>query len=104
MVMVIGLTQLVAYQYARGAALTAAERGVRTASVSGGSAGDCERAVAESLEGVLGGTVGAGLEFACSEEGGVMVARVRGTVPAWTPGGLNLSFEVVAQAVRERDP
>lgn len=104
MLFVVGLVQLVAYQYARAAALAAAERGVRVASLAGAGVSECEAAVAEGLAGALGGAVAAGLAYGCVEGSDSISARVSGRVPPWTPAGPELSFTVEAVAAKERAP
>lgn len=104
MVMVVGLSQLIAYQYARGAALAALERGVRAGSVAGAGESECLAAVADSFEEVLGGSVGETLVFGCVDSPELVRAQAVGAVPAWLPGGPLLAFEVEAIARREAPP
>lgn len=104
MLIVVALIQLITYQYTRGAALTAAERGVRAASVVGAGEAECREALFDSLAGVLGGEVGASLQAGCQEGPGVITASVRGTVPGWIVAVPSLDFEVMARAALEQDP
>lgn len=101
MVLVVGLTQVLAYQYAEGAALAAAERGVRAGAVVGGDAARCLSVTRDSLRDVLGGDVGESLTVDCTDDGDLLVARVTGTVPAWIVGGPRLEFAVETLARRE---
>lgn len=103
MLLVVGLVQVVAYQYARGAVMAALERGVRAGSVIGAGVDECRASLADSLDTVLGGEVGATLEFACGEEGSLIWARGRGAVPDWLGIG-SLSFTLETRAVREPAP
>lgn len=104
MLMVVGLVQLVTYQYARGAVLAALERGVRASSVVEGSVEDCEASVTDSLGSVLGGEVGDSLTFGCEFDGLAVRAWANGTVPAWMAGLPELSFELETGARREAEP
>lgn len=101
MLMVVGLVQLVTYQYARGAVLVALERGVRAASVADAGAAECRASVSDSMDSVLGGEVGDSLVFDCEADDLVVRAWARGTVPAWMSGLPDLSFELETQARRE---
>lgn len=104
MVMVVGLMQLIAYQYARGAVMTALERGVRAGTVVGAGSAECEAALADSLAGVLGGAVGESLSAVCEEAGGVVSARAEGTLPGWTALSPAIDFDLEARATREPGP
>ncbi|MFO7293042.1 MAG: hypothetical protein FWJ92_04240 [Actinomycetes bacterium] len=102
MLMVVGLVQLVAYQYTRGAVLAALERGARAGSVAGAGATECVAVVADALASVVGG-LASSVEFGCSEEGGAIVASARGSVPGWISSATDLSFSLETWAWRE-DP
>lgn len=104
MFMVVGLIQLIAYQYATGAVMAALERGVRAGAVVGAGAAECRAALADSLAEVLGGEIGASLEAGCEAGPDVVRAWGRGTVPAWVEAGPDLSFDLETQARREPDP
>lgn len=104
MFMVVGLTQLIAYQYARGAVMAALERGVRAGSVAGAGAAECEAAVVDSLSQVLGGEVGASLSFGCLADADLVSGWAEGTVPAWMAGAPSLPFEATVVATREPIP
>jgi hypothetical protein len=101
MFMVVGLVQLVTYQYARGAVMAALERGVRTASVAGAGVEDCMAAVSDSLDSVLGGEVGDSVDFGCETDALVMQAWATATVPSWMAGVPDMPFDLEAQARRE---
>lgn len=103
MLMVVGLVQLITYQYARGAALAALERGVRAASVAGAGAGQCYSVLADTFETTLGGAVGDSLDYTCETVDGVVTARAGGMVPLWLGSG-TLSFEVEASGRQESGP
>lgn len=101
MFMVVGLIQLIAYQYTRGAVLAALERGVRAGSVADAGAGRCEEAVRDSLGSVLDGAVGDTLAFGCVADEALVHAWANGTVPSWVPTVPDLSFDLDTRARRE---
>lgn len=103
MFMVVGLVQLVTYQYARGAVMAALERGVRAASVATAGVGECETALSDSLGSVLGGEVGDSLRFGCEEDPLVMRAWATGTVPSWIAGVPDMPFELETRVRREME-
>ncbi|MGH8912310.1 MAG: hypothetical protein ACRDVD_07345 [Acidimicrobiia bacterium] len=104
MVMVVGLVQLIAYQYTRGALVAALERGVRAGAVTGSGAEECRAALADSLAEVLGGTAGETVTVDCSADPEAVRARAVGMVPAWFAGGPDLAVDVEAMARREPVP
>lgn len=104
MLMVVGLVQLVAYQYTRGALTSALERGVRAGAVSGAGTAECRSAVDDSLGEVLGGVVGRTVEVGCSSDDERVRAWARGTVPAWFGSLADFRVDVEAVARRELVP
>lgn len=104
MLMVVGLVQLIAYQYTRGALVAALERGVRAGAVAGSGADECQAALADSLAEVLGGTVGETVTVGCEADAESVRARATGTLPAWFAGGPDLGIDVEALARRESVP
>lgn len=104
MLMVVGLVQFVAYQYTRGALVTALERGVRAGALVGAGAPECRAALADSLAEVLGGTVGTTVTVTCGADAEQVWARATGTFPAWLSGGPDLALDLEAIARREVGP
>ena len=102
MILVVGLIQVLAYQYARGAALVAIERGVRAATVTGAPPATCVEIAQASLTEVLGGELDVALS--CRTSDGVVAAEATGTVPAWVSGGPELAFRVATLARMEPNP
>ena len=100
MLMVVGLVQLVAYQYTRGAVLAALERGARAGTVVGADATECASVLADSLTGLVGG-LAASIEFECEDAGGALVVRARGVVPGWISSATDLSFALEAWSWKE---
>ena len=104
MVLVVAAVQLVSYQFVRGAALTAVERGVRAGSIVGAGPDECRQAMFDSLAGVLAGSAGQSIEADCEAEAGSIMAWAQGTLPGWTVGAPDMAFQATARAVREPAP
>jgi hypothetical protein len=104
MLLVVGMIQVVSYQYVRGAVMTALERGVRAGSVVGAGAAECRAAVADSLAEVLGGVVGSSVQVGCTDDAVMVEAWARGTVPAWLPGSDGFHLHIETAAHREPPP
>lgn len=104
MVLVVGMIQVVTYQYVRGAVTTALERGVRAGTVAGAGAAQCRAAIADSLAEVLGGVVGESLVVECDDGPAMVKARAVGTVPAWMPGYEEIALRIEIIGRREQVP
>lgn len=104
MLLVVGLIQVIAYQYVRGAVQVALERGVRAGSVVGAGEVECEAAIADSLASALGGAVRDSLSVGCRAETEAITATASGMVPAWMGPAPDLGFTLGARAVREPEP
>ncbi len=103
MVFVVGLVQLVAYQYTRGAVTAGLERAARAAAVVGGGETECLAVLSDSLGEVLGGAVGDTLTATCVADSESVRASASGSVPSWLPGP-GLAFHLEVSATRERNP
>ena len=104
MLMVVGLVQVIAYQYATGAVQAALERGARAASVVGAGTPECEAALVNSLTEVLGGHIAAGVTYGCEVEGEFVRTWATGAVPGWMSSATDLSFDLEARAWMESLP
>jgi hypothetical protein len=96
LVMFVLLANLVLVQYARGVSRTAVDEAVRRAAVAAEPSSVCAAALSEVLSDLLGGSFGAALEPGCQVSDDVVVASVRGVVPAILP--VIPSFGVRAEA------
>jgi hypothetical protein len=103
MLFVVGLVQLVAYQYTKGAVTAGLERAARRAAVAGTDEADCLASLADSLGDVLGGVVAENLSTACTIDPDLVRTRASGSVPSWLPGP-SLAFQVEVSAARELGP
>jgi hypothetical protein len=96
LVMFVLLANLVLVQYARGVSRTAVDEAVRRAAIAAEPSSVCAAALTEVLSDLLGGSFGAGLEPACRVSHDVVVASVRGVLPAILP--VIPTFGVTAEA------
>ncbi len=103
MVFVVGLVQLVAYQYTKGAVTAGLERAARAATVAGAGESECLTTLEDSLADVLGGAVGGDLTATCTVDSESVRAHAFGSVPSWLPGP-SLAFDIEISATRELDP
>lgn len=101
MLLVVGLIQVVTYQYIRGATVAALERGVRSGSLVGAGTSECLAAANDSLADLLAGPGGNNVTVRCAVDGPSIVGQANGEVPAWIPGLPSLSFDVAVRATRE---
>lgn len=104
MLMVVGLVQVIAYQYTTGAVQAALERGARAGSVVGAGTGECRAALADSLAEILGGDIASSVSFGCEAGGEFVHSWASGTVPGWVSSATDLSFDLEARAWREPLP
>ena len=98
-------TQFAVWQYGRGAVRAAAQAGARQAAVLDAEAGACEAAFAEVRDQLLGGSLGSGVGGPRCEVGAEVVtvtSEVR--FERWLPVSPDWEFQIVATAVREREP
>ena len=104
MVLVVGLVQVIAYQYARGAVMAALERGVRAGAVVGASADECRTSLADSISQVLGGEISSNLAASCGSDDEFVWATADGVVPSWLAWAPDLAFRLETRARREPAP
>ena len=104
MLMVVGLVQVIAYQYATGAVQAALERGARAGSVVGAGAAECQLALADSLAEVLGGHIATTVSYGCEAGSEFVRSWATGTVPGWVSSATDLSFDLEARAWMEPVP
>lgn len=107
LVFVVFVANIVAIQYVKAAVAAAAEAGVRSGSVAGGSVDDCSRRAEEVLrgsEGLLTGPLGDAAGVVCRYEGMSMQAIGRATVAWWLGLLPPVRVEVRAGAPIEGDP
>lgn len=106
MVFFVALANLVLYQYAAGAVRAALDQGVRAESYVGAPVGTCETSIRETLDSLLGGTYGDGINASCFVDpaGPTVVATATAFFPSiaiWVP---DYTFTASARAVKEVTP
>lgn len=105
-VLVVLVTQLLVFSYARGVVRAALDEGVRAGARAGPDAvARCEAAVGQGLADLLGGSLGRHVTFrGCAAGPGTVDAAAAADLPSWTPLTPGWRFEVAATAVREAGP
>jgi hypothetical protein len=98
------LVNLVVYQYGEGALRAAAEQAARAGSRASASEDVCERRGQETLDAVLGGSLGDGATVECSDDGEVVQATVRGTFEGWLDTVPDWSVSVTSTVRKEQAP
>ena len=98
------LANMIVFQYGKGVVRGALNEGVRAGARSAAGLGDCERALTDTLDDLLGGTMGEGVEAWCSADGAFVRADANVTFRSWIPGVPDWSFTVSAQSVKESVP
>lgn len=104
MALLILLTNVIAFQYGYGAVRTAVDEAARLGARLDGTTTECEAHAEEVLRGrggLLQGTMGDSIEFACSIDGAVMVATATGEFEWWFGGAPPISLNVEGRSVIE---
>jgi hypothetical protein len=105
MVAFVTLANLVVYQYGEGAVRAAAEQAARAGSRASASEAVCELRARETLDAVLGGSLGDATTVDCTEDSdGVVHATVTGTFEGWLETVPDWTVEVSATATKEQAP
>lgn len=87
--------------YARAAVRNALDEGTHAAIAIDAPEGACEERAAESLDGLLGGSVGERTRVTCSVSAVAVVARARVVLPSWLPFVPDWHLDLRAVAIRE---
>jgi hypothetical protein len=95
------LVEFIVVQYARAAIRDALDEGVRAGTRVGTGQADCQQRANEAIDGLLGGSVGAGITITCTDGGERMVARATGTIQGWMPISLDTNIDLTATAAKE---
>ena len=98
------LVNLVVYQYGEGALRAAAEQAARAGSRASASEQVCEQRGQETLDAVLGGSLGDGAVVDCTDDGDVVRATVRGTFEGWLETVPDWSVTVTSSVRKEQAP
>lgn len=93
------------YLYGRGAVRNAIDEGARAgARVGADSVAECQRRAQDTLDNILGGTLGRDVVVSCSEAGGLVRARATVYFHSWLPPVPDWSFETTAAVLKEAVP
>lgn len=104
MLLFVAFVNLVLYQYGRGAVRSALDEGARAGSAAESTAVRCEDKVAEVLDSLLSGSMGAAVNFDCFVSGGTMTATATGIFPHFSPFVPDYVLNETAVAVKEQLP
>lgn len=97
------LANLIVMQYAGGVLRAAIDEGARQGAVKGAGPAECLVRIDEVLNGLLGGSYGAGVTRDCVDEGGWVRATATGVWRGFVPFVPDVSVSFEASAARE-DP
>ena len=102
------MVELILVQYAQGVARAAADEaaraGSRLAATPAAALDRCEQEARQTLDSLLGGQLGDGLQVACTHQGDLVVATVQGTVAGWLPLSPDRTIDARGRAWAERRP
>lgn len=98
------LANLVVYQYGEGALRSAADQAARSGSRASASEAACEQRGQETLDAVLGGSLGDGATVDCTDDGEVVRATVTGTFEGWLETVPDWTVSVTSAVRKEQAP
>lgn len=104
LVVVVALANSLVVAYGRGVVRAALDEGVRAASRAGTGVADCHQRAQQTIDDLLGGAMGSGVQVTCAVGDTVATAAADVVWPSWLPGVPDWSFGVAAAAVREQPP
>lgn len=101
----VAFANLIAYQYAIGAIRLSLDEGVRAQSRAEAFPGECQTVANDSLDGLLGGSMGAGVTITCVDTGAVVTAQASGVLDSFSPWVSDRDVsDLVATAVKDQLP
>jgi hypothetical protein len=102
----VTLANFVVDLYARGAARAAIDEGIRAgAPLDAVADSRCERRAADTLDGLLGGSMRSSVRVRCLAVFGIVFARAEVVLRGWIPGIIpDWSFTLTGTGVQEHDP
>jgi hypothetical protein len=103
-VLLVMMTNLIVFQYGRGAVRAALDEGVRRGTRETAAAAECQARAREVVDSLLRGPMGDGVSISCTETGGRMQAQANVTFRSWVPGIPDWSFQIGATGVKEEAP
>ena len=96
--------QAAVFTYGRGVVRSALDDGARAGSKVSDSVARCEERAAQTMGGLLGGTMGDGVVITCSDNGEKVEAHADVRFAAWAPGMPDWVFGVTATSRRTPAP
>jgi hypothetical protein len=100
----VWLLQLALFTYGRGVVRSALDEGARAGSRVTDSVARCQQRAAETMTGLLAGTMGDGVQVACSDDGERVLAHADVRFAAWAPGMPDWTFAITATSRRTPAP
>ena len=101
----VAFANLIAYQYAIGAIRLSMDEGVRAQSRAEAPIGECEAVANESLDGLLGGSMGAAVSISCFDNGVTVTAQASGSLDSFSPWVPDRDVsDLLAAAVKDQVP
>jgi hypothetical protein len=104
LVLLVLATNLLVWQYGRGAVRAALDEGVRSASRAPAASEDCLLRAQSAVDDLMGGALGDDVEVTCYLEGDRVRATAHVRFAAWLPLIPDWSFVVSGSAVKETEP
>ena len=104
LVLFVAMANLIVFLYARGAVRAAVDEAARTGARADAGVADCRARAAQTLDGLVGGRLGAGVRIRCESVGDVVRVRADLHLAAWLPGLPDWDFTLVGRATKERMP
>ena len=100
----VWLLQLAVFTYGRGVVRAALDEGARAGSKVTDSIDRCQDRAAETMSGLLRGTMGNGVVIACDDDGDRVLARADVRFAAWAPAMPDWTFSITATSRRTPAP
>lgn len=100
----VWLLQLCVFSYGRGVVRSALDEGARAGSRVADSVPRCEQRAAETMSGLLAGTMGQGVTITCTDDGERVLAHADVRFTAWAPAMPDWTFSITATSRRTPAP
>ncbi len=100
----VWLLQLAVFAYGRGVVRSALDEGARAGSKVTDSVERCQERAAETMTGLLRGTMGNGVAITCTEESDRVLAHADVRFTAWAPAMPDWTFAITATSRRTPPP
>lgn len=98
------LTNVLVYQYGRGAVRSAVDQAARAGSRASGSEAACEQRAQQALDALVGGPLGDDITITCSDDGTHVTASATGTFHGWLDLVPDWTWSIEATVAKEQAP